>query len=187
MTGDEMLALVDQIGYLAQSQIDLIDDAAATNAHTKFVLNEIIERCKAVKPSKTFRGADEIDDQLKKLVEGAIGFCEATREEEHSVWVSLVDRRDPPVTWRQHSGLLATIGQIDGRPVAVSLSPVDVAGHRVIFYHATSAVVDHDMVRAFIDLLAPDTARQGDRVNHSDATNMTNILPREWQTEGAKA
>ncbi len=181
MSSEHNAEMVEHIILLANTQIELVTKAQARPEHTALVLNEIIERAIGIKPGKRFIGADQIDDQLKKFVEGAVGFCAATREEEHSVWSHMVDQREPPVAWRQRGGVGVTVGYLDERPVHVALNHVDVAGHKVIFYNATSTVVDHDMVKEFINLLAPDSARDGDRVNHADATNMSNILPRDWQ------
>lgn len=182
MNSEDTAAAIKAIRLIAKTQAKLVSRAGASAKHTELVLREIAERCATITPSKRFNGKAEIDEQLTRFLEGTIGFCAATREEEHGIWSSLVDHRDPPLTWRQHGGLGVTIGYLDNRPVHVSLSHVDVGGHKVIFYHATSTVVDHDMVRAFLDIIAPETAKEGARLNHSDATNFTNILPRGWQT-----
>lgn len=180
MKSEDITKTIEQIGLIAAAQATLIEFANASDKHTQLVLEEIAERCKAITPGKSFDPDAEIDDHLIRFVEGAIGFCAATHEEQHGVWLRLVDRRDPPVSWQQHGGLGVTIGYLDDRPVHVVLSHIDVAGYKVIFYEATSTVVDYDMVRAFIDKLAPASARRGDRFNHTDAGNMSNILPSGW-------
>lgn len=184
MTGDETQVAIAAIALIAGAQAELVEKANASPAHTALVLKEIAERCNAITPSKVFYPVDLSDDEgLVKDLADVIGFCDATREEEHSVWSSLVQHRDPPLTWEQHGGHGRGVGLIDGRPVFVSLTFNTVGGHRVCFYHATSTVVDHDMVRAYIEAIAPETAWETpDRLNHTDATNFTNILPREWQT-----
>jgi hypothetical protein len=180
MKDEDIQKAVEAISLIASAQATLVEFANASDKHTQLVLEEIVERCKAIKPSKRFNPDAQIDDELIRFVGGAIGFCAATNEEQHGVWLRLVDRRDPPVAWKQHGGIGVTIGYLDNRPVHVVLSHVDVAGFKVIFYEATSTVVDHEMVRQFIDRLAPESARRGDRINHTDATNMSNILPSGW-------
>ena len=180
MKSEDIAKAIEQIGLIAAAQATLVEFANASDKHTQLVLEEIAERCKAITPCKRFDPDSEIDDELKSFVEGAVGFCAATREEQHGVWSRLVEHRQPPVGWKQHSGIGVTIGFLDNRPVHVVLSHVDVAGFKVIFYEATSTVVDYEMVREFIERLAPKSARVGDRLNHTDATNMSNILPSGW-------
>lgn len=187
MTSEDIQKHVDAIRLIARSQAMLITDADATPQHTAMVLTEIAERCARISPCKVFNPDEEYTEEMKVLVEGAAGFCEATSEEQHSVWTRLVHNRAQPVSWEQKGGRGITIGYLDSRPVHVTLSHVDIAGHKVIFYEATSTVVDHDMVRDFIDMIAPDCARRADgRVNHSDAANMTNILPTGWSHSGTE-
>lgn len=180
MKSEDITKAIEQIGLLAAAQATLVEFANASDKHTQLVLEEIAERCKAITPGKRFDPDAEIDDELKRFVEGAVGFCAATREEQHGVWSRLVQYRQPSVDWKQHGGIGVTIGYLDNRPVHVALSHIDVAGYKVIFYEATSTVVDYDMVRVFINKLAPASARSGDRLNHTDAGNMSNILPSGW-------
>lgn len=180
MTSEKIQKQVDAIRLLAETQAMLVIDADASPQHTAMVLTEIAERCAAIKPCKEFNPDEEYTEEMKELVAGAMGFCEATSEEQHGVWARL-KRTDRAVSWENRGGRGITIGYLDSRPVHVTLCHIDVAGHKVIFYDATSTVVDHDMVRAFIDMIAPESARRSDgRVNHSDAANMTNILPAGW-------
>jgi hypothetical protein len=179
---EDIQTAVSEIKLLAETQAMLASQLGGSEI-TVAVLKEIAERCKTITPAKRVNDVSRMDPEIIGFMEGAVGFCEATREEEHSIWSTLVNHRDPPVTWEQHGGVGMTVGYLDDRPVHVSLSHVDVAGHKVIFYHATSTVVDHDMIRTFIEAIAPQSAWEGPgRLNHTDATNFTNILPRGWQT-----
>lgn len=183
MNSANTMKAISTIALLAKHQIELVESDAASSSHTKLVLAEIVERCAKITPSKEFYRVDLSDDEsLVKDLEGVVGFCDATHEEVHGIWSRFVDHRVPPVTWQQNSGHGRCIGHIDGRDIFVSLIFNTIAGHRICFYNATSAVVDHDMVRAYIEAIAPDSAKIGGKLNHSDATNFANVLPRGWQT-----
>ncbi len=54
--------------------------------------------------------------------------------------------------WREDlSGLFFIIGHLAERPVTIQLRFAELNGHRVIFFNSPSVVVDHDMVRSWID------------------------------------
>ncbi len=56
------------------------------------------------------------------------------------------------IDWHQeHEGRSPVIGELAGFPVAVSLRYAKLNGHRVAFYESESRVVDHTMVRAWIE------------------------------------
>lgn len=58
--------------------------------------------------------------------------------------------------WEQDSrGSIQTIGKLDKRPVAVCIFWYQIEGIIVGFYEATSIVVDHDMVRAWLKKTYP--------------------------------
>jgi hypothetical protein len=185
MNSDDTQAAIVAIGLIAATQANLVEKANASPKHTQLVLEEIAERCAAIGPSKRVYDFGEIakEEQLQKFLSGVVGFVEATSEEQHGVWRTYVHDTTSPLSWQQEHGLGFTIGYLDDRPVHVSLFLVKVAGHPIIFYNTTSTVVDHDMVRAFIDAIAPDTAKkEGGRTNETNATNFCNVLPREPQT-----
>jgi hypothetical protein len=186
MTSDEIMKIVETIALLARNQSELVEAGAASAKHTQLVLDEIVAKANSIRPSRVVYPIDLSDDEnLVKDLADVIGFCEATHEEVFGIWSRLVENSTPKVTWQQHGGHGREIGQIDGRPVFVTLSFVTIAGYRVCFYEATSVVTDMDMVRAYIDGIAPEGAKNGDRVNHSDATNFVNILPNDWQSKVA--
>lgn len=172
---------IGRISLLASAQADLITYADATAEHSIMVLRDIADRCATISPSKRFDPKQQIDEEITHFVSGAIGFCQATNEEQFGLWSRLVEHRTPAVSWHQHMGIGVTIGYIDDRPVHVVLRHVDVAGFKIIFYEATSTVVDYDMVRVFIELIAPPVSAYRDgRLNHSDAANMVNLLSAWW-------
>jgi len=181
---------IKALHMIASTQVQLVEHANASSAHTAAVLNEIAERLGKITPSGIVYPVDLSDDEgLERDLEGVIGFCEATSDEQHGVWGRLVNHRAPALTWKQHGGWGREIGRLDDRPIFVSLSFVSVGGHKVCFYEATSTVVDHTMVREYIETIAPASAKsEGGRLNHTNSGNFCNILPRGWQTtEGLEA
>ena len=181
MQDEDIQKTVSAISLIAAAQAELIMFADATAEHSIMVLQNIVERCATITPSKRFDPRQQVDGEITHFVSGTIGFCQATNEELFGLWSRLVEHRTPAVSWKQHGGIGVTIGYIDDRPVHVMLRHVDVAGYKIIFYEATSTVVDYDMIRAFIALIAPPvSAYRNGRLNHSDAANMTNLLPAGW-------
>lgn len=178
MKSAQIMDAIAKISMIADTQAKLVEADNASPAHTALVLREIVERCGKLRAPTFDDFEEEIDDELRLLVDGAVGFCEATGDEQNAVWERLIQNTDLP--WKQNGGPLVTIGYLDGRPVAVHLSSVEINHFKVIFYEATSTVVDHDMVRRFIEKLAPDSAKRGGRLNHTDSTNFSNILPMGW-------
>lgn len=57
--------------------------------------------------------------------------------------------------WKDH----ARVGELDGRPVMISIMRSAVQGQSVLFWHPTSVVVDHDMIEAWFRQHMPDTIK----------------------------
>lgn len=66
-------------------------------------------------------------------------------------------------------GPLITVGQVDGRPVVISLNVVIIRGHRVMYYNATSQLVDYKMIDEYLEQMWPGVAK-------TDALNIHNVL-----------
>lgn len=179
MNSADIMSVIAEVKLIADTQAMLVSRAGASTQHTELVLREIVERLgKLEAPTHKYDYTTILEDAeaLSRDLAEVVGAVEATREEEFGVWTRFVDRRDPPLTWKQHGGYLRTIGYLDGLPVCVSLTFNTVAGHRILFYHATSRVVDHEMVREFIDAILPDEAK----ARRTDATNFVHCLPSGW-------
>lgn len=126
------------------------------------------------------------DDEVEKLLAGVVGCVEADTHAVHSLWCDYAiegERFGTPgrtrYTWKQQpSGLLRQVGSIDGQPVWISLSINTVDDHRLLFYHATSNVVDNEMVREWLLANLPASALRdgGKHIHNTDATNFCNIL-----------
>jgi hypothetical protein len=62
----------------------------------------------------------------------------------------------PAVSWKQDNpGQLATVGYLSGHPVCISLSWNRLDGKSVMFWYATSRVVDHGMIDAWLTKMSP--------------------------------
>ncbi len=78
------------------------------------------------------------------------------------------------------SGYGCTVGHLDGRPVAISLLTSTVDGNKLLFWYATSVVVDYDMIDKWLNENLPESAFQVNMprlLNKTDATNFINIIP----------
>lgn len=124
------------------------------------------------------------DPQLDKYLLGVVGVVEATSFEQHALWRFNDAKLDGArLSWVETGhGFLPTVGEIDGRPVRVSVMTTTVDGHKILFFYATSAAVDHDQIDAWLKKTMPVTAFEDSdprkRLNRSDAMNFHNVLPR---------
>lgn len=120
------------------------------------------------------------DDQLKRFLAGTVGICDATGYEELALWREL--HQEQKKTWVQHGGYLITVGHYHKRPVCLSMMPVDVDGHKIMFIEATSQMVDHAMIDAWLEYHMPETCfndrGNGKYLNRANAMNFHNVLPR---------
>ena len=117
-------------------------------------------------------GWREPDEELKNFLDGVVGVVEATGYEKLALWQEwhVADKRP----WIQgRSGLSEQIGTVAGLPVCLSLLVDTVNGHRILFWEATSRVVDYEMARRWLDHVLPPTAK-----NRTDAMNFHNAFPR---------
>jgi hypothetical protein len=122
-----------------------------------------------------------MSDYLLEFLDGVVGVVEATSYEIMCLWHEYHEQRK--VSWVQGrgGGYLPTIGELDGRPVCVSLFVNTIDGHKILFIDATSQVVDHRMIDEWLKTVLPATAFQegGKYINYTNAMNFHNILPRK--------
>ncbi len=117
----------------------------------------------------------EHDAEMDAFLAGVEGAIEASGCERQDLWECWHQRKKMP--WEQcMSGLVTQVGTFADMPVCVSLQKARIDGHLVLFYHATSLVVRHDIVRAWLDAHLPDTARRDGRIVHADAMNAINVM-----------
>ncbi|WP_411839896.1 hypothetical protein [Paracoccus sp. ME4] len=117
-----------------------------------------------------------VPEEVARFLDGVIGVVEANRFEASRLWREHHDKR----TWIEHrSGFGCTVGYRHGDPVCISLLTATVDGHRILFYHPTSPVVDWGLIDAWMVANLPKSAfRSGsDVVNRTDSMNFTIIFP----------
>jgi len=113
-----------------------------------------------------------VDRKTAKL-KSSIFFVEATSTEQYYLWKEYHER----VTWVQdYEGFAETIGHINSRPVVVSYKFAEIFGKRICFYEATSTIVDHTMVEAFIKENYPIKYDNDSRTAMTDAMNFHNAI-----------
>lgn len=139
-------------------------------------LNEQKALLPKVRPRSTVK---EIDEQMTKFLEGVVGAVEANSFEKLCLWQDYHEERKKP--WVEgRSGLCEIVGDINGMPVNVSLYVDVVDGHRILFYDAVSAVVDHRLVLQWLQETLPKSAMRPDGFpNKVDAMNFYNVFPRK--------
>jgi hypothetical protein len=80
-----------------------------------------------------------------------------------SLWCRHFHDADAPrrvKSWENDNpGYCTVVGTCDRRPVNLSMSYNMINGHRVLFYHAVSQVVDHELVDKFLKINFPDVGR----------------------------
>lgn len=110
------------------------------------------------------------DREMTEFLSGVVGAIEATSFEQHCLWEKYTEYG---VSWDQiNPGLLERVGELADMPVCISLFKVKIGGETILFYHATSQVVDHRMIRQWLEDNLPASARrEDDRINHTDANN----------------
>lgn len=115
-------------------------------------------------------------ENVRRFLNGVSGAIEATDVERHGLMEKYTRYG---VTWKSNTGgLLTSVGALGDMPVCISLNKAKIDGQSIIFYHATSQVVDHRMVRKWLEDNLPSTARREDgRIKHADAMNADLVAP----------
>lgn len=120
-----------------------------------------------------------MSETMKEFLQDVVGVVEATSYETSCLWREYHEDRKEP--WIQgYGGYLQTIGELNGRPVVISLFVNTVRGCPILFMEPTSQVVDHVMINDWLKANLPAKALKGDGkyVNKVDAGNFHNVFPR---------
>jgi hypothetical protein len=125
-------------------------------------------------------------DNLKEdaeLFEGVEFLVEASDYEKQTLWERYYYKPFNPEAvvkdWQQVSmGHGITIGHLGDRPVCVSIFYAILDGHKVMFYDATSQVVDHAMIDEWLKHHTLEKVRwdNGTRWAHTNAMNFHHCL-----------
>jgi hypothetical protein len=129
-------------------------------------------------------GNPEVDrEELDRYLEGVVGCIEDSSSIAISYIYKTVTENDGREAWGENrgGGFLHTVGEIGDMPVCVSILTYTIRGHKILFVEPTSQVVDHRMVREWIESVLPQSAWNEDRQQFriSDANNWHNALPSE--------
>lgn len=139
----------------------------------KYHIDGILEFCK--------RFNNEID-----------GFVEATHFEQNALWsiyaldaaditlirYSSANERQIRVTWQgSNMGSLCQIGTCEGQPVVLCLGHAKINDRNIVFYYASSIMVNYDHVtNAIFDTRTEIRKHTGKMPRRSDATNFYNVI-----------
>ncbi len=118
-----------------------------------------------------------VDVEMQEFLKDITGVVEATRCEEHYLWKEY--NNDLGWDWKQGGmGLVHTVGMTDKMPTCISLFVNEVRGEKILFWHATSQLVDYRLVDKWMKKNIPKSAYRKDNfINKTDATNFCNLFP----------
>lgn len=130
---------------------------------------------------------DDLRECIVDKIDRSFYFVQATSDEQFFLWKQYAnnsDNRDPGlkrhwVEWKQENpGHIIEIGQLDKRPVVVSMFWINIEGRRVCFYESTSQVVDWVRIDEFIKACIKRTGqhKKQDRWPHCDAMNFGHCI-----------
>jgi len=104
----------------------------------------------------------------EQMLADAEFLVEANSFEVMQLWKDYNDK----VEWYERyggGGFGVTVGNLDNRPVCISIQVESINGHKVLFWCATSQVVDYKMIEALWDVYPNMWASE-------DANNFHNIV-----------
>lgn len=118
----------------------------------------------------------DVDADARAFLSGVVGVAEATREERFHLWEWFHEKLG--WSWKsESSGIGRTVGHVGDMPVFIALSIAEVSGCKILFVEATSQVVDHRMVEAWLKRALPEAAFRPDGyINQEDAANFVNVV-----------
>lgn len=97
---------------------------------------------------------------------------EATSFEQYCLWEKYASTSSIyNLTWAQMDGWLVTVGKLHGRSICISTRWVKIEKRLVMFWEATSQLVDHKMIENWLDEHFQGTYDKGLRRASCDANN----------------
>jgi len=113
-----------------------------------------------------------------ELFKDVVFLVQASHNEYHQLWANhyYEPRREATIiqSWDQiNVGEMIQIGKLDKRPVCISIFYAKLNGKKVAFYEGTSQVVDHKMIRDWLEHFTLKTIRwdNNSRWANCDAMN----------------
>lgn len=112
-----------------------------------------------------------------EYLDGVVGIVEANSFENMMLWERNRTQIEPKSWVSSGGGYLVTMGEISSMPVCVSILSAMIDGQKILFWHATSKVVDHRLIDAWFKENLPKSAFRSDGyVNGTDAMNFHNVF-----------
>lgn len=121
----------------------------------------------------------QASDHVKEFLADVDGVVEATNTEKTHLWMvnkhSLYGQK--PREWKELlSGYGTIVGYLAEMPVFISLLKDTIDGKNILFWFATSQVVDYRMIEQWMEENIPERARKDGRINQVDAGNFNNVF-----------
>lgn len=116
------------------------------------------------------------DQELTEFLDGVIGVVEANSFETLSLWRECTEELKK--TWVDNNrGYWQVVGKLNKMPVCITLQTSVVDGHKILFYHPTSQVVDYRKIDKWLNRNMPKTAfRSNGYLNRTNAMNFYNVM-----------
>lgn len=106
---------------------------------------------------------DDFDGSLARLMDGVVGAVIASGDEQLFLWQEN-EQRDPKRKWETSGGgPIVNIAIIADRHVWVGLSTLTIGGYKLLMVEPTSPIVCYDMVRKWLGIMLPESARSYSR------------------------
>ncbi len=176
----DILHIGQNVAYMSNDARERAFDEARSDAYQLGV-----DLDKAVKKRTTTTYTENSED-LSKLLEGVVACVEAdeftysTLWRDHAIGGKDYGRHNTHrFTWDNRTVTSVIVGNVEDRPVNVQISLAVIGGVKVMFYHGCSTLVDHDMIRNFLNIAMPSTARDANgRINNTNADGFVGVIPR---------
>lgn len=123
-------------------------------------------------------------DEIDRYLEDVTVIIEATSFEKNELWkqnsasAAQSGWGKGQLAWRDNlSGYGPAIGEIGGKPIAISIFTATIDGEKVCFMEPTSKAVDHDVIEAWLREKCPKARRYAEGYTHiRDAGEFRNAL-----------
>lgn len=121
-----------------------------------------------------------MSETLEQFLAGVSGVVEANTFERHSLWLENDRLGAKGRKWEENlRGYIEYVRWVQGRPICVSMFKATIDGQSILFWDATSQLVDYAIIEDWLEKVIPKTARdERGRINKTDAMNFCNVLHR---------
>jgi hypothetical protein len=132
-------------------------------------------------PAKIGKSMDYRAQQMIDFLDGVVGVVDANSYESLCLWRENQELAVPCSWVQNNSGLMETVGYVNGYPVCLSLLTTRISGWKILFIEVTSRMVDHEMVEKWLLENMPKSAfkKSSRYINRTNAMNFSNILPNQ--------